>query len=396
MIRARTLDPTVYGWAILAPVLVLCAISMFTLVSMGLGDNEPALAPTLRQAACVVAGLVVLLIVLRIHYQRVGEMSYALFVVTVGLLGLLVVARFVPMGPLIPKLRGSCRWLVLPGFSVQPSEVMKVVYVLALAYYLRFRRNYRTLGGLAGPFALTLLPTLLILLEPDLGMSVLLLPVLFAMLFIAGAKKRHLIPIVVAGMAAAPLLYVFVLTDYQKKRIQVVLRQNDDDPRWRQDEGYQLHHSKTALGSGRLLGTAAADGLLAGPYLQYDFLPDRHNDFIFSMIGHQWGLVGALIVLACYALIVLAGMEIATLTNEPFGRLLAVGLVVTLASQTLVNVGMTMGLMPTTGLNLPFVSTGGSSMLTNFAAVGLLINVAQRRPITLAPKPFEFPEEESV
>ena len=133
---------------------------------------------------------------------------------------------------------------------------------------------------------------------------------------------------------------------------------------------------------------------MAGPYLRHRILPDQHNDFIFSSIAHQWGMVGALVVLACYALIVLVGFEIATLTNDPFGRLLAVGLSVMLASQTLVNVGMTMGLTPTTGLNLPFVSSGGSSMLTNFAAVGLLINIAQRRPVVLAPKPFEFSEED--
>jgi len=393
MRRPGHLNPTLAGWAVLVPVLALCAVGIMSLLSLGSDQGQALGRLAVRQVAYVLAGLALVFLILTTHYQRIGDWSYLLFAVLVALLSILVLARFVPI-PLIPKLRGACRWIVLPGFSVQPSEVMKVVYVLALAYYLRYRKNYRNLPGLVGPFALTLLPIVLILLEPDLGMSVLLLPVLFAMLFAAGAKKRHLVPIVMAGLAAVPLLYLFVLADYQKTRIHVVLRQNDDDPRWRMDEGYQLHHSKTALASGRILGTTFGDGWMAGPYLRHRILPDQHNDFIFSIIAHQWGMVGALVVLACYALIVLVGFEIATLTNDPFGRLLAVGLSVMLASQTLVNVGMTMGLTPTTGLNLPFVSSGGSSMLTNFAAVGLLINIAQRRPVVLAPKPFEFSEED--
>jgi len=156
-----------------------------------------------------------------------------------------------------------------------------------------------------------------------------------------------------------------------------------------------LQHSKIALGSGGLWGETFGEGFLAGPYVRYRFLPDRHNDFIFSLVGHQWGLAGCLVVLACYAWLVIAGAEIAARTKDPYGRLLAVGMAVMLAWQALVNIGMTMGLMPITGLTLPFVSFGGSSLLTSFLAAAILINVNQRRPIILAPKPFEFGEDEA-
>lgn len=391
MIRTTRYVSTLHGWAVLLPVLTLCLISLVTLGAMGVNEGGRTMEIAMRQVGYILAGIGVMFLVLTIHYRRFGEYSYAMFGVLIGLLLLLVASKKLPI-PFVEERRGSNRAFALGPINVQPSELMKFVYVLALAYYLRYRKNYRSLGGLVGPFALTLLPTLLILLQPDLGMSLLLLPVLFAMLFVAGAKKRHLLPIVLAGLASVPLFYMFALKDYQKTRIQVLLKQDDNDPRWRQAEGYQLYHAKTALGSGEILGTASADGFAEGPYVKHPFLPDRHNDFIFAIIGHQWGFVGVLAVIACYGLIVLAGIEIASLNDDPFGRLLAVGIVVTLASQALVNIGVTVGLIPTTGLTLPFVSFGGSSMLSNFAAVGLLINVAQRRPIILARKPFEFPE----
>lgn len=391
MIRTTRYVSTLHGWAVLLPVLTLCAIGLMTLGAMGVNEGGRTMEIAVRQVGYILGGIGVMFLVLTVHYRRLGEYSYALFGILIALLMVLIAAKVLPV-PFVEERRGSHRAFALGPINVQPSELMKFVYVLALAYYLRYRKNYRSIGGLVGPFALTLLPTLLIVLQPDLGMSVLLLPVLFAMLFVAGAKKRHLLPIVLAGIACVPLLYTFALKEYQRTRIQVLLRQDDNDPRWRQAEGYQLYHAKTALGSGRMLGTVTADGLTQGPYVKHPFLPDRHNDFIFSMIGHQWGFVGVLAVVACYGLIVLAGIEIAALSDDPFGRLLAVGIVVTLASQALVNIGVTVGLIPTTGLTLPFVSFGGSSMLSNFAAVGLLINVAQRRPVILARKPFEFPE----
>ncbi|NOX57470.1 MAG: FtsW/RodA/SpoVE family cell cycle protein, partial [Planctomycetes bacterium] len=151
---------------------------------------------------------------------------------------------------------------------------------------------------------------------------------------------------------------------------------------------FQLVASKAALGSGGLFG----HGWGKGTYVEHSFLPDRHNDFVFSIVGHQWGLVGCLVVLCCYVVIIVAGVEIASVTPEPCGRLLAMGVVCLIAAQTLINVGMTVGMMPITGMTLPFVSYGGSSLLTNAIAAALLISVSQHRPFTLARKPFEWTE----
>jgi len=299
---------------------------------------------------------------------------------------------------------------------------MKIGCVLALAWYLRYRRNYRTLSGLIGPFVLTLVPMAMILLQPDLGMTLIMLPVLFGMLFAAGAKLRHLGVIVIVALAALPLFWTRMHM-YQRLRVTAVILQSPavrdwiekhpdvwlrlgpaavrSDPElarlwqleaaeWEVQRGYQLVRSKAALGSGGIFG----NGWGKGAFVQYDLLPDRHNDFIFAVVGHQFGLLGCLIVMLCYAAIVMGGIEIATLTNDPVGRLLAVGLTILLATQVLTNIGMTIGLAPITGLTLPFVSFGGSSMISSFVSIGLLISIAQRRPLLIAHEPFAFPDEQ--
>ncbi|MCH7597208.1 MAG: FtsW/RodA/SpoVE family cell cycle protein, partial [Planctomycetes bacterium] len=160
---------------------------------------------------------------------------------------------------------------------------------------------------------------------------------------------------------------------------------------WSASSGYQLVHSKNAIGSGGLFGHGWGKGI----YVDTSLLPDRHNDFIFAIVAHQWGLIGCLLVLACYVVIVIAGVRIASVTTEPFARLLAVGIVTLIATQAFISVAMSVGLMPITGMTLPFVSYGGSSVLCNFVAVALLISVSQHRPYLLTRKPFVFGREET-
>ena len=161
--------------------------------------------------------------------------------------------------------------------------------------------------------------------------------------------------------------------------------QNTDNEAWQMNQGYQLRQSKVALGTGGLTGK----GYGQGTFVRYNLLPEKNNDFIFAVIGHQWGYVGCLLVLAAYGAIVLFGIEVATVTNEPFGRLLAVGVIVLIVFQALINIGMTIGLAPITGMTLPFVSAGGSSLWANFIGLGLMLNVAKRRPMVIANPPFE-------
>jgi cell division protein FtsW (lipid II flippase) len=222
-------------------------------------------------------------------------------------------------------------------------------------------------------------------------MMLMLLPVLFMMLFVAGARLRHLALVVLLGGATLPVFYYYGMKEYQRERVQIVFRQAAADERWHMGPGYQLRQSKIALGSGGLAG----EGWRQGVFLEspVPLLPEEQNDFIYAIIGHQWGFAGCVLVLLAYSLIVFLGIEVATATNDPFGRLLAIGVIVMVVAQALLNIGMTVGLAPITGMTLPFVSAGGSSLWANFLGLGLLLNVAQRRPMLIANPPFEHEDE---
>lgn len=407
--------PTWHGWGLFLPVAPLCAAGVLTIQIAVDYDPVREMAPAVKQLIFIGAALAVMFMTLLVGYQRLGRISIPLFVIVVGMLVYIVLDKYVDV-PLVREARACRRWIFLPGIQVQPSELMKIVYVLGLAWYLRYRRNYRTLGGLIAPFAITLIPMALILVQPDLGTVLLFLPVLFAMLFVAGAKLRHLMVIVLLGVMCMPFFW-FKIKGYQRLRVTGVFLQmpsvreyfeeepgrwdrlcpaKTDRSEWRKEltdwtkrTGYQLVHSKTAVGSGGVWG----QGWGKGPFSEHDLLPERENDFVFAMVAHQWGLVGGIGLLLCYALIVAIGCDVATLTNDPFGRLLAVGLSTMIAVQTLTNLWMAIGLGPITGVTLPFVSAGGTSMVSSFVCLGLLLSIAHRREKLIAKNPFEFDEE---
>ena len=405
-------DLTRAGWVVAVSVAVLLAIgvaSIYGATSVRAGESDvTGRAFALRQTAFALVSLAAAAGVLRVGYLRIARHGYLVCAGCLLLLLPMLLAKLThtSFGGLVPEARGAYRCIRLPGFQLQPSEFMKLGYILALAWYLRYRNNFLRFGGLLTPFLLTLIPLGMVLAEPDLGTSLLFVPVLFGMLFVAGARGRHLASIILAGVIAVPLLWPH-MKPYQQRRVTAMLMQSASlrekvaaDPQkyaftgvdrrealeWGVSSGLQLVRSKAALGSGGLLG----QGWGQGTYVEYNFLPDRHNDFVFAIVGHQWGLIGCLAVLACYVLLVLTGVEIASATTEPVGRLVAVGVVCLIAAQALINVGMTVGLMPVTGMTLPFVSYGGSSLLANTLAVALLISVAQHRPFMLAAKPFEW------
>ncbi len=352
-------------------------------------------------------GLCAFLAVNMVSYRYLGEISHWLFGIVLVLLTLILVSKYVvPLG-FIPNIKGSYRWIQFSIGSrdlpqIQPSEFCKIAYVLVMAWYLRFRSNYDSFKALVGPFAVTLVPMVLILKEPDLGTVLLMMPVLFTMLFVAGARIRHLLSIVLLALAVSPILWG-MLHDYQRERISSVLLQNRgfrakveaspalsnflagkefNERKWQNDMGYQLTRSKLAVAWGGLTGT----GFRRGLFIKYDFLDERHNDFIFSSIAHQWGFFGCLGLFVIYTIFIACGLEIAAHNTDPFGRLLAIGLVAMFVVQVVVNVGMTLGVMPITGITLPFVSYGGSSLLVNIIAVGLLNNIGRCRPFSVAPR----------
>lgn len=407
----RPLRLTSLGWGVLMPVAFLLLIGLLSIhatdrtraaeqVAGELGLDTPVelnlidrtldfIGPTtVRQLVFIGSGIALLLLTLAPSYMVIGRYVWILYWIVIILLACLVLDRYVDL-PLIPVRRATRRWIDLGPIALQPSEFMKPVLILALAYYLRFRSSYRQLKGLIPPFALTLLPMVLILKQPDLGTLLMLLPVLFAMLFVAGARLRHIITIIIAGLVTLPIFYQFGMKAYQRQRIDVVFKQNSPDDKWQMGPGYQLRQSKIALGTGGIFGQGFAQGM----FIEHALLPEDNNDLIFAIIGHQWGLVGCAMVILAYGAIVLFGIEVASATNDPFGRLLAIGVIVMIVVQALLNMSMTVGLAPITGMTLPFVSAGGSSLWANFIALGLLLNVAQRRPLLIAKPPFSHGED---
>jgi cell division protein FtsW (lipid II flippase) len=397
---------------LLAAVLALVAIGIVTIYSVG-HPAESSLAGQAgdlanywkKQLVFAALAMAVFLAANAVSYRRFGPLSYWMYAFVILLLIVLLLDKFVDV-PFVPVINNARRWMRIGTSSVflqvQPSELCKLVYVMALAWYLRYRSNYRSLKSLVGPFLLTILPMVLIFAEPDLRTVLLMMPILFTMLFVAGAKVKHLLIIVLIALLVSPVLWL-KMRPYQRTRISCVLLQsswvrekaqqypvigrvlvgtNFTPKQWKSDWGYHLIRSKFAVTSGGPGGY----GFREGPFIKYNFLPERHNDFIFAVIAHQWGFWGCLVVLGLYAIIAACGLEIAANNTDPYGRLIAVGIVVTFTVEVIVNVAMTVGLMPITGLTLPFVSYGGSSLLVSMASVGVLNNVGRFRPFTVAPK----------
>ncbi len=395
---------------LLAAVLALTAAGIITIYSVGhpsegekISDLSNAWKKQFQFAAIALAGFFA---INSVSYRKLGEASYWIFAVVIVLLMVLLVDKFIDL-PFVPIINGTRRWIriKIAGISlpaIQPSEFCKLAYVMALAWYLRYRSNYRNFTALIGPFLLTLLPMVLILLEPDLGTVMLMMPVLFMMLFIAGAKVKHLLIIVSLAALLSPILWLNI-KPYQRIRISSVLLQNQwiqekaelhpalgeflvgkkfSKKEWKNDWGYHLIRSKYAIASGREYGY----GFRQGPFIKYNFLPERHNDFIFAIIAHQWGFWGCMAILFLYSLVIWCGLEIAAHNTDPYGRLLAVGISVMFTVEILINISMTIGLMPITGLTLPFISYGGSSLLICMLAVGLLNNIGKSRPFNLSSK----------
>jgi rod shape determining protein RodA len=311
------------------------------------------------------------------HYRVLREFSYPLFFGCLVLLALVY---------LTPARNGAHRWIPLGLFDFQPSELTKLAFIIALSNYLIHRRNYRQLTGLLVPFVIALVPVGLILREPDLGTSLVFLPVLFSMLFAAGARPRHLLLMLCLGAAVMPLLWIGMSAE-QKSRIVTLFVQRDGGPAPTGD-GYHLHQSKQVLALGGVHGSQSSGTLLDDPQAYH--LPAARTDFVFCLVGERFGLIGGCATLCLYLLLFASGLRIAAATREPFGRLLAVGVVALIATQTIINTGMAVGLMPVTGITLPLISHGGSSLLTTAFALGLLANVGMRPGYEMTADPFRF------
>jgi rod shape determining protein RodA len=267
---------------------------------------------------------------------------------------------------------GSRRWLILGPISIQPSELVKISIIAILAHYYSkdaYTRGF-TLRELIRPFVLTMIPIVLIVRQPDLGTAMLIVLIAAAMTIFVKIERRSLIYLIVTSSVIIPLIWFF-LKAYQKQRILVFL-DPDRDPL---GAGYHIIQSKIAIGSGMIGGK----GYLKGTQNALSFLPEEHTDFIFSVLAEEWGFIGSILLIVFFFVLIFWGLNVAMKCREPFGTILSVGITSMIFWQALINIGMAMGLMPVVGVPLPFVSYGGSSVLTTAIGIGLLLNVSMRR-----------------
>lgn len=310
-------------------------------------------------------------------YRRLAHWSY--FVLTVALVMLVAVYWF-------PPVNGAHRWIRLGPIGWQPSEFAKLAFVLGLARYLMHRESYRQLPGLLAPLLLVLVPVLLILREPDLGTSLVFLPVFYAMLFAGGARGRHLAIVAVVGCAMLPILWSQMSRE-QRSRITALAEQTVPGETPTRD-GYHLHAAKQLLAMGGSWGNLIQGELTEdlGAYR----VPESHTDSILCLVGERFGLVGVGALLTLFVILIGRIVAVAVATQEPFGRLVATGVAAMIAVQVTINTGMLVGLLPITGLALPLVSYGGSNLLVNALGLGLVLNIGMRPGYEVTGDPFAF------
>ncbi len=386
--RPAALEPH-GGWIALLAAITLTCVGILTISTVT--DTHAA-----KQTVWFIAAIVVFICCLMPKPRQIGASSGLLMGVFLVVLALLIMPGM-PRS-IVPVINGARCWIDLKVMNFQPSEVAKPIFVLAMAWYLRHRKSYRTPVGLLIPFALTCVPVLLILKQPDLGTAILFGPTLFAMLIAAGAKLRHLG--LLAGLGLALLLInvvmilalpedssLHILKPHQRNRILAMVSQVQGDTRYINDIGYQGYKAMTLVGAGQFTGYG---GQQSAHVVHFNRLPEDHNDMIFVVLVNRWGFVGGLTLLGMYLLLIGAILRVAKRHRDPFIQLSCVGFAALIFTQMAINVGMTMGLFPITGINLPFVSYGGSSLIAQFAVIGLVFNFASRRPAPMARQEFQF------
>ncbi len=326
------------------------------------------------QLICAGIGFGLMFFFSRVDYRRFYDIAYVFYAINVILL---VLVLFLGHHAL-----GATRWLNIGGIRFQPSELAKFSLILLLGRYFSNRRpnlsfNFFTqtqvfVKDFLVPFSLTAVLMLLIFKQPDLGTSLLLFGIFWVMLFVSGLEYRYLFGFLFVGLGSLPFAWHF-LKSYQKDRLLVFLNPNIDPL----GAGYTIIQSKIAIGSGQIFGK----GWLSGTQNQRNFLPERHTDLIFSVIGEEWGFVGAFFMLGLYFLLIMASLKISEQIKDRFGMFVVVGIVSILTLQVVVNMGMVMGLFPVVGLTLPFVSYGRSSFLISSIMIGFLLNLSKKRTV---------------
>lgn len=378
---------TNYAWLTVLAALGLSLLGIYCIdVSQSMKPDEGGAlgAYAGKQLAFLGIGVFAAAVVVLPPYRWLVYFAPVLYALGIAALIFLLIPA-VPSWLVQPR-NGARSWINLGAMQFQPSELVKIVYVLMMARYMRYRDSHRSLPGIIPLAVITGVPVALITVQPDLGTASLFIPALFAMLVAAGAKLKHLCIIVVAAMLFAPATYPF-LKPHQKARFVGLFRQMEGDTSATQDINFQAHTAQTLSAAGGMTGVGDDR---ARVLVHFSRLPERHNDMIFSVLLNRFGLLGGLGAVALYAMWSVGAFMAAAATRDPFGRLVVVGLTAFMLTQAAINIAMNIGLAPITGITLPFVSYGGSSLVTLWLTVGLILNIAIRRPRPPVRHSFEY------
>lgn len=358
-------------WGVVLPAIALSLLGIAFIYSAStdfeLSESSLAISGAyhVKQAGYLVAGVAAML-ALALCPQRWLSNGWPVML-GVGLCMLVAVLAF---GKTI---NGAKSWIMIGPFALQPSEFCKPLICVAIAGYFRFHRHIDSALAFSACVALSLVYFIPIMMQPDFGTSMVFIPMIGAMFWVAGGNRIYMVSLASLGVAALPAAYILgLLKPHQVKRIDVYLGSLSGQVVDRTGDGYQIMQSLTAIGSGGVAGKGFGEGTQS----QLAFLPERHTDFIFSVYAEETGLLGVAVFLAIYFVMLARMLGIARNTREPFGRLLVVGVATMFFSQLFINVGVACGIIPLTGLTLPFMSYGGSSLLASFVGIGLVCNVA--------------------
>jgi rod shape determining protein RodA len=349
-------------WVLLGAVLVLCGIGVAMILSATHETHQAHLH--FKQLYAIGFGVVGLVAALSVDYRRLADRAPLFFAAAVAVLGYMLLFG--------PRIAGTRRWLMLGGFQVQPSELVKLAAaLLAAKLFAELRKETLGLLDVAGPGAALGLLAVLIAAQPDLGTAFCIVPIFLTVALLAGLRMRAVFALFAVLMVVGGLGWQYALKDYQKSRIYSFLDPSLDP----KGVGYQKIQSQIAVGSGGLMGK----GYMKGSQSQLGYLPARQTDFIFSVLAEEFGFLGVAAVLALYLLVLWRALETAQLARDRVGAFLAAGLSAVLAFQVVYNVAMVAGLVPVKGLPLPLMSYGGSSVVATLVGVGLILNVRMRR-----------------
>ncbi len=351
-----------FDWPLLLTVFLIAAAGLLNIYSATNGNEGGYFT---RQSIWFGISLLVMLPIVVIDYRVLDRLSYWIYGVVIG--SLVAVLLFGRLS------LGARRWIDIAGISVQPSEYANIALIIALAMY--FQTVWRTHGYTAKelfiPVTMTLLPFFLIARQPDLGSAGFLVLIATCLILILKVERRLLVTLTLIAAPIPFLAWKFFLHDYQKQRILTLLDPQSDPL----GKGYHIIQSIIAVGSGSMTGK----GYLQGSQSQLNFLPEQHTDFIFSVLAEEWGFLGGVATMGLFALLLYLSIQVALQAKDRFGQLIATGISIMFFWQVFINLAMVIGIFPVVGVPLPFISYGGSALLMNMAAVGLLLNINMRR-----------------